>query len=223
MAGGIGRLTALFLAAVTLAGCDGVRRALSPSPPAGTTTAAASGSVTDSGDSAQDVTATDATATPRATAGVRDDEVEAPQILQFTDTALWDGRPSLGGIWVASADVTAPERVVLRNAKTGKAVAGALFRRARNSSGPKLQLSSEAAAALGLLAGQPAELRVTALRRGEPKPARTGTGTGTGNTGTGTGTGTGKISSTKAVSPQTAQQPVRPPARPTARSSSQIE
>lgn len=212
MAGGIGRLAVLFLAAASLTGCDGVRRTFSPGPPAGTTAAVASGSVTESGDSAQDVSATDTTATPRITSGISDDEVEAPQILQFTDTALWDGRPSLGGIWVASADVRTPERVILRHPKTGKAVAGALFRRARNSSGPKLQLSSEAAAALGLLAGQPAELQVTALRRVQPKPASKSASTGT---------GTAEIRSTETVSPQPAKPPVRPPARPTARAKSQ--
>lgn len=94
-------------------------------------------------------------------------EVEAPEIFQATDSALWDGRPSLGGIWVASPDVTNPERVVMVNPATGKTVTGALFRRERENPGPKLQISSDAAEALGILAGQPTTLRVTALRKQE--------------------------------------------------------
>jgi rare lipoprotein A len=98
-------------------------------------------------------------------------DVEAPEIFQVTDSALWDGRPSLGGIWVASPDVTDPERVVMVNPATGKTVQGALFRRERDNPGPPLQISSDAAEALGMLAGQPAEIRVTALRRVEAEPA----------------------------------------------------
>ena len=96
-----------------------------------------------------------------------DRDVEAPQVFQVTDQALWDGRPSLGGVWVASPDATDPERVILRNPANGKFVIGALFRRERVNPGPPLQISSDAAAALGILAGQPAQLNVTALRREE--------------------------------------------------------
>jgi len=94
-------------------------------------------------------------------------DVEAPDVFQVTDQALWDGRPSLGGVWVASPDAVDPERVILRNMSNGKFVIGALFRRERDNPGPPLQISSDAAAALGLLAGQPAGLQVTALRREE--------------------------------------------------------
>ena len=99
-------------------------------------------------------------------------EVEAPEVFQSTDSALWDGRPSLGGIWVASPEAVDPERVVMVNVATGKSVAGALFRRERDNPGPTLQVSSDAADALGMLAGQPAELRVTALRKVD-KPTAT--------------------------------------------------
>lgn len=94
-----------------------------------------------------------------------DRDVEAPEVFQATDTALWDGRPSLGGVWVASPDAVNPERVILRNDANGKFVIGALFRRERDNPGPKLQISSDAAEALGLLAGQPGQINVTALRR----------------------------------------------------------
>lgn len=108
------------------------------------------------------------TATAKPT-GVKlvDRDVEAPEVFQVTDDALWDGRPSLGGVWVASPDATDPERVILRNPANGKFVIGALFRREAFNPGPKLQLSSDAAEALGLLAGAPGKISVTALRREE--------------------------------------------------------
>ncbi len=101
-----------------------------------------------------------------------DRDVEDPSIFQTTDQALWDGRPSLGGVWVASPDAKDPERVILRNTANGKFVIGALFRRELDNPGPKLQISSDAATALGLLAGEPGKVSVTALRREEaPKTA----------------------------------------------------
>ncbi|TLP68132.1 SPOR domain-containing protein [Parasedimentitalea maritima] len=92
-------------------------------------------------------------------------DVEAPDVFQVTEAGLWDGRPSLGGVWVAHPDAKDPERVIIRNSANGKFVIGALFRREREIPGPRLQASSDAAAALGMLAGAPVELNVTALRR----------------------------------------------------------
>lgn len=107
--------------------------------------------------------------TPKAQRSTRivDRDVEAPEVFQVTDTALWDGRPSLGGVWVAAPGVSDPERVIMRNLGNGKFVIGALFRRERENPGPSLQISSDAAEALGLLAGQPGKISVTALRREE--------------------------------------------------------
>lgn len=98
-----------------------------------------------------------------------DRDVEAPEVFQVTDLALWDGRPSLGGVWVASADAKDPERVIMRNPANGKFVIGALFQRESFNPGPKLQISSDAAEALGILAGEPVKISVTALRREEAK------------------------------------------------------
>jgi len=95
----------------------------------------------------------------------RDIDVERPDILAITDDGLWDGRPSLGGVWVAYPDVTDPERVVIRNTDGGQEVIGALFRRERLNPGPRLQVSSDAAEALGLLPGSPTRLEVVVLRR----------------------------------------------------------
>lgn len=94
-------------------------------------------------------------------------DVEAPDVFQVTDMGLWDGRPSLGGVWVAHPDVKEPERVIIRNTSNSNFVIGALFRRERETPGPALQVSSDAAAALGMLAGAPTQLNVTALRREE--------------------------------------------------------
>lgn len=104
-------------------------------------------------------------------------DVETPDAFEVNARALWDGRPSLGGVWVAHPDSKQPERVIIRNPSNDKFVIGALFRRERNNPGPALQLSSDAAAALGVLAGQPTTLRVTALRRetiNEAAPAEGG-------------------------------------------------
>ena len=141
-------LAALTLAALTLAGC-----APGQNPFASLGAAATSGEA--------------AAVTPATSDRLVDRDVEAPEVFQVTDAALWDGRPSLGGVWVASPDATDPERVILRNPENGKFVIGALFRRERDNPGPKLQISSDAAAALGVLAGQPITLNVTALRREE--------------------------------------------------------
>ena len=112
-------------------------------------------------------------------------DVEAPEVFQETDMGLWDGRPSLGGVWVAHPDVKEPERVIIRNTSNSKFVIGALFRRERENPGPIFQVSSDAAAALGMLAGSPTQLNVTALRREEaevPDPEATPDATGAGVT-----------------------------------------
>ncbi len=94
-------------------------------------------------------------------------DVEAPEVFQETENGLWDGRPSLGGVWVAHPDVVDPERVIIRNQANGNFIIGALFRRERENPGPLFQVSSDAANELGMLAGAPAELNVTVLRREE--------------------------------------------------------
>ncbi len=94
-------------------------------------------------------------------------DVERPDLFEVTDRGLWDGRPSLGGAWVAHPDVVDPERALIRNTATGETVVGALFRRERENPGPLLQVSSDVAEALGILPGAPTELYVVALRREE--------------------------------------------------------
>lgn len=117
--------------------------------------------------------ATGAEAAPaRSSTRLVERDTEAPEVFQTRDTALWDGRPSLGGVWVASPETQDPERVIIRNPANGKFVIGALFRREMLNPGPRLQMSSDAAAALGILAGQPTTVTVVALRR-EQAPVAT--------------------------------------------------
>lgn len=137
----IGRIVLIMGTGLVLAGCEAGKNPFARAP-------------SDSGEAA---VAAPARSTER--------DVEKPDVFSATDQGLWDGRPSLGGVWVAHADVKDPERVMIRNAATGKSVIGALFRRERDNPGPKLQVSSDAAEALGMLAGQPVSLSVVALRR----------------------------------------------------------
>ncbi len=111
--------------------------------------------------------ADDTTIAPAQSVQLVERDVEAPDAFQVTEAGLWDGRPSLGGVWVAHPDVTEPERVIIRNQANGTFVIGALFRRERDNPGPSLQVSSDAASALEMLAGSPTQLQVTALRREE--------------------------------------------------------
>lgn len=96
-----------------------------------------------------------------------ENDVEAPEVFQVAEEGLWDGRPSLGGVWVAHPTAKDPERVLIRNETNGKFVIGALFRKERETPGPKLQVSSDAADAIGMIAGAPVQMSVTALRREE--------------------------------------------------------
>lgn len=157
------RVVLLMTTAVFLAGCQGGN-----SPFAKKDKPAAAVTAEPLADGAAAADAGAAPAVPgKKSVKLVDRDVEAPEVFSVTDMALWDGRPSLGGVWVASPDAVDPERVILRNPANGKFVIGALFRRERDNPGPALQISSDAAEALGLLAGQPSKVSVTALRREE--------------------------------------------------------
>lgn len=140
-------------------------------------------------------------------------DVEAPEVFQVEEPGLWDGRPSLGGVWVAHPSARDPERVLIRNDATGQTVIGALFRRERENPGPRFQISSEAANALGILPGAPTEISVTALRLQrvemeiDPAPEDTVTA----------------AAETLAIAPvQTAQAPAAAPATPAAAPEGQV-
>lgn len=92
-------------------------------------------------------------------------DIEAPDVFNITDTAVWDGRPSFGGVWAAYPSDTQPERVVITNNSNGKSVVGALFRVEKDNPGPKVKLSSDAATQLGVVPGEPTEVSIVAIRR----------------------------------------------------------
>ncbi len=112
------------------------------------------------------ITPAEGAPTPPASTSINRD-IERSDIFSVSENALWDGRPSLGGVWVAYPANVDPERVLIRNTKNGKTVIGALFRRERDNPGPKIQLSSDAAVALGVVAGTPTEISIIVLRREE--------------------------------------------------------
>lgn len=91
-------------------------------------------------------------------------DIEAPEVFQLTGAGVWDGRPTLGGVWVAHSSARSAERVIIRSGQNGKFVIGALFRRDPVKVGPRIQMSADAAQALGAAAGQPVNLDITALR-----------------------------------------------------------
>ncbi|MCC5964131.1 MAG: SPOR domain-containing protein [Rhodobacteraceae bacterium] len=97
-------------------------------------------------------------------------DVEDESVFSKRENGLWDGRPSLGGVWVAHPEVTGPERVIIRNTDSGQETIGALFRRERENPGPRFQVSAEAANAVGILAGAPTMIEVVALRTQEIAP-----------------------------------------------------
>lgn len=118
---------------------------------------------------------TGSTSSPRSGAGgsasAAERDVEDPRVFSKREKALWDGRPSLGGVWVAHPDVRSPERVIIRNTENGQETIGALFRRERMNPGPAFQVSGEAANAVGMLAGAPTMIEVVALRVEEAESA----------------------------------------------------
>lgn len=161
----LARVLLVASVAALVAGCQGEG---SPFGKAAGPTATAPGEVTaEAADAPAPATTAEPAKTTAKSVKLVDRDVEAPEVFSVTDMALWDGRPSLGGVWVASPDAVDPERVILRNTANGKFVIGALFRRERDNPGPALQISSDAANALGLLAGEPGKVSVTALRREE--------------------------------------------------------
>lgn len=95
-----------------------------------------------------------------------------PDIYSRHDLAGWDGRPSLGGAWIAHPDVGSAERASITEVATGREIMAALFRRDPSIPGPPFQLSAEAANQLGVTAGVPVEVHVVAVRTNPTAAAR---------------------------------------------------
>ncbi|MEM9148212.1 MAG: SPOR domain-containing protein [Pseudomonadota bacterium] len=89
----------------------------------------------------------------------------APDEFESIDEAIWDGRRTLQGIWVAHPEADSARRVRIVNLDTGDAVDGALFRRDTSSDGPAVLVSSDAAVTLGMEPDQPVRLSIVAIRR----------------------------------------------------------
>ena len=95
---------------------------------------------------------------------VEEREVERPDIFSREARGLWDGRISLGGRWVAIPEEIRADRVKITNQSNGTIIEGALFQRDANLPGPYFMVSMDAAQALGMMPGVPAELSVTVVR-----------------------------------------------------------
>ena len=92
-------------------------------------------------------------------------DIETPEVFDIRAPGLWDGAPTLGGIWVAHPDLKDPIRVVIRNLATQKFVIGSLFRNDPKPAAPAIRISSDAARALGIKANDDVTLSVTAMSR----------------------------------------------------------
>jgi rare lipoprotein A len=92
-------------------------------------------------------------------------DIETPEAFETAEAALWDGQPTLGGVWVAHPAVQDPIRVILRNPATQTFIIGNLFRNDPAPGEPPIRVSADAARALDMSAGQATQLHVTALKR----------------------------------------------------------
>ncbi|MEM7242063.1 MAG: SPOR domain-containing protein [Pseudomonadota bacterium] len=92
-------------------------------------------------------------------------EVAAPEVFSRTDRAVWDGRPTLGGLWIAHPNANTPARATITNVASGKSTTGALWSKTPGIPGPPFTVSSDLAVALGMQAGTPVEIRVVALKK----------------------------------------------------------
>lgn len=87
----------------------------------------------------------------------------APDIFEATGRALWDGKRTLQGIWVAHPLAKSARRVRIFNEETGAAVDGALFKRDATLNETSVLISSDAAQMLGMTPGEAAKLRIVAV------------------------------------------------------------
>jgi len=88
----------------------------------------------------------------------------APEVFEAIGSAVWDGRHTLRGVWIAHPMAVSARRVRIFNTDNGVAVDGALFKRDATREGASILISSEAAELLGMTAGEPAKLRIVAVK-----------------------------------------------------------
>lgn len=88
----------------------------------------------------------------------------APQLFEATGEAVWDGKRTLQGVWVAHPLAESARRVRIFNEENGRAVDGALFKRDTTADDvSSVLISSEAAQLLGMGVGTPAPIRIVAV------------------------------------------------------------
>ena len=87
----------------------------------------------------------------------------APQLFEATGLAVWDGKRTLQGVWVAHPLAESARRVRIFNEENGKAVDGALFKRDSTAEDSPVLISSEAAQLLSMGIGTPALIRIVAV------------------------------------------------------------
>ncbi|WP_112323167.1 SPOR domain-containing protein [Oceanibium sediminis] len=115
-----------------------------------------------SGSAGQEASA--ASGTAAGVVRIEERDVERPDIYSTEDRALWDGRFSLGGRWVAVPEDINAARVNITNLANGQQIEGALFRREVTLPGPPIMVSMDAAIALGMEAGSPVNMRIVVVR-----------------------------------------------------------
>jgi hypothetical protein len=136
-----GGMAAIGVAASALSGCEQPGAAVPVAPTETASAAAPSASIPD--------------------AVIADTD---PDAFDLTESTYWDGRPSLGGLWVAHPLADKPMRARIINEDTGASADGALFRRDAALPGPPIMLSYDAARAIGVKAGIVTQIRIVALK-----------------------------------------------------------
>ena len=94
----------------------------------------------------------------------KENDVEAPEIFNAEGLAYWDGRSSLGGVWITHPNIDQPTRVLIKDKYGNSSVIGAIFNRNSDIDEKRMLLSSEAAASLGVKKNENRIITVTALR-----------------------------------------------------------
>jgi cell division septation protein DedD len=98
-------------------------------------------------------------------------EATPDRAVFFAEAAtLWDGLPSMGGAWIAHPAANPGLMVEALNLETERSLRAPALRLAERAGHPPIQLSAEAALALGMSPGRLARVRLTGLREA-PAPA----------------------------------------------------
>lgn len=92
----------------------------------------------------------------------------APELFRVSGTARWNGGDTVGGVWVTHPDARASRRIRIVNTQSGIETDGMLYKADKTGPQDAVVVSSDAAKALGLAAGQPTLLSLFGLR---PKSA----------------------------------------------------